>query len=260
MMAYDFNDIVFEGRNKEYGAYEIRRRYPKHVRNSLIIAICSFVFILFLPKIIQWITPKEEVMDIAPKMVTINTLDAPPPLDESKPPPPPPPMDQPQPKVEQYVPPVITDKKVDAPPPPKNEDLQKVQTSDINQEGTDVKFEPPKDEVVFKKPDDDNKIYEVVPQQAEFPGGMDNFRKFLLDNLTYPQFAYDNRIQGQVWLEATVSKDGSLSDIKVLKGNSALVDEAIRVLKKSPKWQPGMMNGHIVNSKIRVPITFKITQ
>jgi protein TonB len=254
--AYDFNDIVFDGRNKKYGAYEIRRKYPDYVRRSFLIAVFGFLFLIFLPKIIMWLKPKEAV-ESAPKMVTVNTLAAPPPLDATKPPPPPVTAPPPPEEIKQFVPPKITDKKVETPPPPKNEEMKDVQTSNTSQTGSVTYTAPPPQAEVIQ-PKEDNTVYETVEQQAQFPGGYEKFRQYLLDHLQYPQYAIDNHIEGTVWLVATVSKDGSLSDIQVLKGNPALNDEAIRVLSHSPKWAPGQMNGHIVISKIRIPITFKI--
>jgi TonB family protein len=101
--------------------------------------------------------------------------------------------------------------------------------------------------------------YIVAEQQAEYPGGSDSLRYFIIKHIDYPAYALENGIQGTVWIEAIVGKDGTLSDFKVLKGDDTLAKEAIHVLKLMPKWSPGMIDGKPVNVKIRIPIIYRLS-
>lgn len=104
-------------------------------------------------------------------------------------------------------------------------------------------------------------IYDIVDQPAEYPGGMAALKKFIADNLKYPETAKEKGIQGKCYLQFIVSKTGELSNIKVKKG---VVDcpecdkEAIRLVKSMPKWIPGKNNGEAVNSTFILPVTFKL--
>ena len=105
----------------------------------------------------------------------------------------------------------------------------------------------------------DDTVYSLVEKQPAFPGGMRTFFAFLDGELKYPQEALVNNIEGRVFMEYVVEKDGSLSSFKVLKGiGSGCDEEAIRVLKNSPKWSPGKNKGREVRVKMALPIHFKI--
>lgn len=106
--------------------------------------------------------------------------------------------------------------------------------------------------------DSAQEVYEVAEQLPEYTGGNDAFRNFLAKNINYPDYAVENGIQGTVYLEAVVSKDGTLQNIQAIRGNDTLAAEAIRVLKQSGKWMPGKINGVPVNAKIRIPVVFKL--
>ena|SRR5579872_3352286 len=109
-------------------------------------------------------------------------------------------------------------------------------------------------------PNDPNRIYTVVEQEPVFPGGFQSFYKFLAKNVHYPASAVQNHIQGKVFVTFVVETDGSLTDMKVVKSVSPDIDaEAIRVLKSSPKWKPGMQNGKPVRIQFAVPIDFSLS-
>ncbi len=119
--------------------------------------------------------------------------------------------------------------KIDAPPPP-----------------------PPKQE-------DENEIFMVVEQSASPEGGMPAFYSYVSKNLKYPKQARKLGVEGKVIIQFVVWKDGSLRDLKVLKGiGSGCDEEAVRVLKNSPKWKPGKQRGRPVNQRIVLPIMFKL--
>lgn len=102
-------------------------------------------------------------------------------------------------------------------------------------------------------------IFEVVEKAPEFPGGVQALMKFLQDNVKYPQNARDANIEGRVICQYVVTTDGSIADIKVIRGvDPSLDEEAVRVIKSMPKWKPGMQNGQPVNVRYTIPISFKL--
>jgi TonB family protein len=104
-------------------------------------------------------------------------------------------------------------------------------------------------------------IFDRIDQQAEFPGGMEGFSKYLQENLKYPVAAQKANIKGKVYTEFIVNKDGSASDFKTLKGIGYGCDEeAIRVIKSVPKWNPGRHKDEIVISRFIVPINFQLSE
>ncbi|MDE6716934.1 MAG: energy transducer TonB, partial [Muribaculaceae bacterium] len=114
---------------------------------------------------------------------------------------------------------------------------------------------------VVEEKHEENKIFEAVEQQAEFPGGMGALMKWLSNNIRYPEAAAQNDIQGRVIVKFVVERDGSIGNVTVVKGVDKDLDkEAIRVVKKMPKWQPGKNNGVAVRSYFNLPVTFKLAQ
>lgn len=106
---------------------------------------------------------------------------------------------------------------------------------------------------------DDDALLTIAEVMPEFPGGDGAMREFLIHNLRYPELAREMNIQGRVFLEFVVEKDGSLSGLTVIHGVHELLDqEALRVLRKMPPWTPGKMDSKPVRCKIRIPVTFKL--
>nr|WP_294791707.1 M56 family metallopeptidase [uncultured Mucilaginibacter sp.] len=109
-------------------------------------------------------------------------------------------------------------------------------------------------------PNDDNKVFSTVEAYPVFPGGMSGFTKFLSKNLKYPNEMRSRGIQGKVFVQFIVGMDGSLSDIKAMRGPSEeFKEEAVRVLSTSPKWIPGFQNGRKVKVQYTVPINFTLS-
>ncbi len=105
----------------------------------------------------------------------------------------------------------------------------------------------------------EDKVFVSVEKAPEFPGGMEQFWSFLAKTMRYPAKAREQNIQGIVILQMVVEKDGSLSNIQVVRGVSEDLDrEAIRLMKLSPKWMPGMQNGQAVRTQYTVPIGFAL--
>jgi protein TonB len=195
-------------------------------------------------------------------------LSAPPPVDDKKVPPPPP-VEPPPPKVDQvkFPPPVVKpDDQVVEEEPPTIKELEKADPGQKTLKGdpnadivinTPVSDGPINQEVT----EDSNTIFTNVEVLPTFPGGLEKFGQFLGRNLRYPPIARENGVQGRVYCTFVVEKDGSLTDIKVTRGIGGGCDEeAVRVLKSSPKWNPGVQNGRNVRVSYTVPIFFQLQQ
>lgn len=109
------------------------------------------------------------------------------------------------------------------------------------------------------KPEVENKIFDVVEQMPSFPGGNGALMKYLAENIKYPVVAQENGVQGRVVVSFVVEKDGSITDVQVVRSVDPSLDrEAQRVVKSMPKWIPGKQNGSAVRVKYNVPVSFRL--
>jgi len=257
-------DVVFSNRNKDYGAYQLRRDNGRNARTALIIAVIVFVAIISANTIINLITgflPKAKE-----KVKITNVVLAPPPVDIKKPPPPPPP-EPPKPKVDQvkFPPPVVKPDVEVKEKPPTIEELKVADPGQKNLKGdknADVTIDEPVGNSEVKVTEDDgNKIFTSVEQVPEFPGGLDKFAAYLGKSIRYPAVARENGTQGRVIVSFVCEKDGSLTDVKVARDiGDGCGDEAVRVIKASPKWKPGIQNGRPVRVAYSVPVAFTLAE
>ena len=266
ILSADVLDIVFEGRNKDYGAYELRRSYNRRIGRALIITGS----IAALALIGSYLSSAMSASDKDYKIDEVNIQNIQEKKDEPPPPPPPPPPPKPDPpKVEmkQFTPPVIKkDEEVDQPPPEQKE-LEDVKIDVKNEEGVkDAGIEIPPDivkkEVIEEKPqEDENKIFEKVEVEAAFPGGDVKWRQYLTNNLRAdvpienqaPEGTYTTVIQ------FVVDKEGNISDVRAMTNHGyGMEQEAIRVIQKGPKWTPAIQNGRQVKAYRKQPITFQV--
>jgi protein TonB len=256
-------DVVFEDRNKAYGAYDLRKQNPKNTSKALIIGIIVFVFLISFQTILNFISgfiPKAQEK----VKITNVVLQPPPPLDKTKPPPPPP--EPPKPKVDQvkFPPPVVKpDNEVKEQPPT----VKELEVADPGQKtvkgdpNADIKIDEPvgNSDVKQVTEEDPNKIFTAVEKEPMFKGGEEAFRNYLGKNIKYPAVAKENNVQGKVFLSFVVEKDGSLTDIKIVRDiGSGCGDEAVRVLRNSPKWSPGIQNGRPVRVAYTIPVSFTL--
>jgi protein TonB len=267
----DLLDILFETRNRAYGAYVLRRNYPTYARNALLIML-SVLVVLFLMPFISKVFKKEERLKQSVEVI----LEEPPALNpEAPPPPPPPPVETPPPpevKQVRFVPPILEENVApeDEEKPPVMDTLQKVKNiGDEDIEGEDVD-RPINDtvgswrakvQVQAPPPTEDNTIYTTanVQQQAEYPGGQAAMYKWINENIRYPDVAREQGISGKVYVKFVVEKDGSISDIKIVKSPApSLEKEVIRVLNLMPKWNPAKQNGKAVRVYFNMPVDFKL--
>ncbi len=263
ILKTEWIDVVFTDRNKAYGAYDLRKQNPKNTSKALVIGILVFVFLISFQTILNFISgfiPKAQEK----VKITNVVLQSPPPLDKAKPPPPPP--EPPKPKVDQvkFPPPVVKpDNEVKEQPPTVKElevadPGQKTVKGDPNAE---IKIDEPvgNSDVKQVTEEDPNRIFTAVEKEPNFPGGEAAFASYLGKNIHYPAIAKENNVQGKVFLSFVVERDGSLTDIRVVRGiGSGCDDEAVRVLKASPKWRPGIQNGRPVRVAYTIPISFTL--
>jgi protein TonB len=245
-------EIVFRTRNKAYGAYEIRKKYQKYTLLSLIIAIFALGVTVAYPVVAAYMNLGKGIKEIT----TVDIEIMPKPPDDAEQPPPPPPPD---PIVEnrvRFTAPIVTS--------------DTVETTIATQDDLSTKpnVEAPSDEPIIDVVDDKPQVIEqpvtqqvftVVEEDPSFPGGEDARIKFLQENVVFPEEARQLSIEGRVFVTFIVEPDGSLSDIRLLRGIGAgCDDEAIRVVKKMPKWIPGKQRGIPVRVQFNMPIKFTL--
>jgi len=268
ILKADYLDILFEGRNKEYGGYELRKKYKRRATIAGLITALTIgsVFGAFMIK------PKkaEQAADI-PVIKNVQ-LAEPPPVDPKKPPPPPP--VQPPPPVKptvKFTPPVIKKneevKEEEKPQPPKPEENKVVGPTNVKGTESPDAIDPglgPSGTGTGKPVEaapPPEKIFTSVEQVPEFPGGMAALQKYLANNIHYPPQAREDNIQGRVVLQFVVDKDGSVTNIVIQRDiGGGCGKEAVRVVSNMPKWKPGRQNNQPVKVYYTLPVSFKLSE
>ncbi len=275
----EWRDLIFEGKNKDFGAYELRKKSDRRHNLAVLYMLLGLVVVFIL--LVAWSKYSDyraelaaiEAKEQAEKMMQAM-LDQP--VEEEAPEEEPEQQKFEEPKVEvpeevlatvQVTQIAIVDAdKV------KNEvmDMETQQQDNtargvVNQEGSDDadKFHAVQEQVVVKEPEPvkpkEDEIFVAVEQQAEFPGGQAALMKWLGKNIRYPEAAQANDVQGRVIVKFVVEKDGSIGAATIVKGVDKDLDkEALRVVKNMPKWQAGRNNGAPVRSYFTLPVTFKL--
>lgn len=271
-MAKDINltssawtDIVFEGKNKEYGAYKLRQTSRKRHYVAIGVMILFVIFALFLPYLIEAVKAslhQDNVSDVT-ELSDLKMDDEVKEQDKIKQEtaPPPPPLKS----TIKFTPPEITDEPIKKDDQMKSQDElneNKTQISVADVKGTDdkngVDIADLKDNKVVVQ-EEEEKPFVGVEQMPQFPGGEKELMAYLSKNIKYPTIAAENGIQGRVTLRFVVSKTGDISDVSVLKGLDPSCDkEAIRVVKAMPKWIPGRQNGRNVPVYYTLPVMFRL--
>ena len=270
LISNEWADIVFQGRNKVYGAYQLRRGTSRrNIVSMIFVAAVAAVAYLGLAAYNSYQEAQKAKFEAemeaslleAKKEAKVEKKTETPKVEQVQ-------------KVEKvkssiaFTPPVI---KKDSEVKPEEEmktqdELKETKTAigafDVkgNDEagGTVLKAveeiaapEPPKHE------EEQNKIFEVVEQQPQFPGGSVN--GWLADHIKYPVVAAENGLSGRVVVQFVVERDGSVSQVRVVRGVDPSLDkEAQRVISSMPKWIPGKQNGQAVRSRFTVPVTFRL--
>ena len=264
ILTADILDILFDGRNKEYGAYDLRRTYRRRLTVSIavmlsVICLC-FIGFAFAGK-------NKEAGSIPIKDHELIAVTIPEKPAEVLPPPPPKKLTIPPPPVQtvRATPPVIVpdDQVKPDEKPPVNADLDDVKIGTINQDGDSdngIVVAPPGDgdgkviEQPKKEEEDWNKTFTKVEIPSEYPGGPAAWQRFLNKNL---RFSSDD-VEGTVVVQFIVDKDGTVTEVQAVSGPEELRAESIRVIKKSGKWTPAIQNGHQVKSIKKQPIVYRL--
>ncbi len=255
------NDIVFEGRFKDYGAYFVRSRYRKTLAIAFLITIVIGVIAISLPVILRAIgAGKKSVEEV--KNFTVHLV-APPPLNPNTPPPPPPPP-PPKPLINQLrvTPPVVAHQVIDTIPPPTVHEVQQTNVGTSNQKGKDTIIAPiSSGNAVIGDNNSDNQILTIVAKMPQFPGGEAALQAYMSKNIHYPEAEKEAGISGKVYLTFVVEKDGSITSVRILRGVSGgegINKEAVRVVQSMPKWDVGMQNGHPCRVQFTLPVNFEL--
>ncbi len=266
ILSADILDILFEGKNKEYGAYELRKTYNKRIGKALLITASIFILI-FVGSVIA---KKIEDSNVKPLEVKDLSLEQVQKEEKPPPPPPPPPKLPPPPPIQtiQFTPPKIVKDEEVVKPPVENEKIEEAKVDVKTVEGTkDVGIvAPPVEEKsqVVEAPkavaEDEDKVFTKVEIEASFPGGDGGWTRYVkkaiesnMDELT------EAGQSGTCRVRFIVSKDGTVSDVVALtmKG-SKLAEVAENAIRRGPKWTPAQQNGRHVNAYREQPVTFTI--
>lgn len=261
------DDIIFKDKNREFGAFVLRTTYPKVIKRSVILGSSLFVGALLLAAFWKQITANNnDKTEITADLVKVEAPPPPKKVELPPPPPPPPPKEIPKVTTTKFLPPEIKhDEEVQKPEPPPEE--VKGNTANETVKGVDESYEAPvdpdaKSEAPVEPPQPkEEEIFTAVEQQAEFPGGIAGFARYLQRNLKYPAAAQRANVQGKVYVQFVINTDGSVQDVSVIKSVGFGCDEeAIRVIKSGPRWNPGKQSGRAVRSRFTQPITFQLSE
>lgn len=263
--APEWCEMVFEGKNKEYGAYELRKFSSRRHIQALLAVVGGAILIIALPFIIRSVVPqhaKEQVTEVTtlsnlqmetqlPEENVVRNIEAPPPpvLKSSI----------------KFTPPVIkADKEVND-----NDEIKtqkELTTSKVAISVADVQGSDSEEAIDIADLEDHKEVieekttpYTVVEQMPQYPGGNEELLRFISSHMRYPAIAAENGIQGMVIVRFVVSPTGEVTNVTVLRTLDPSCDkEALRVIQSLPNWMPGKQNGKPVPVFYTVPVRFKL--
>ena len=274
LSSKEWRDIVFEGKNKEYGAYEIRKQSNGRHNKAMIVVVVIIALVFALAFLVNTVIqsvearPEDQTEQAMVEMVTEA------PEEEAE-------EEEPQ-RIEEQKPEVIkeellnTVKMTEVAIVEDNQVDEEIKSQDeiqqddravgqVNEDrGVDdiINAQEHKEVVVVEEktaPVEDNQVFTVVEQQPQFPGGEAALLKYVAEHIRYPAVAQENNIQGKVVVQFVVTKTGAVGEVKVVRSKDPDLDkEAVRVVKSLPNFVPGKMNGHAVNVWYTLPITFHL--
>lgn len=276
LSSQEWRDIVFEGKNKEFGAYQLRKASNGRHNKAMVAVVIVIAVLFILAIVVNTVIAKFEARpdDTNEQELTAMVTEA---VEEEEP-------EEEQQKYEEEKPEALPEEILNT---VKSSEIKIVDDKDVTEdiksqddlkqddraigqsnfdEGTDDinVVREHKDEVIVeeKKPEppkDENKVFTAVEQMPAFPGGEAALMKWISDHIRYPSIAQENNIQGRVTVQFVVTKTGSIGEVKVVRSKDPDLDkEAVRVVKSLPKFQPGKMNGQPVNVWYTLPINFKL--
>ena len=252
----DFDDLVFEHRNRDYGAYQLRKRYNRIIFTGTVIASLFAIAVVLIPFLAR--PSSERIISGGNGYVQVRMENMQPPPEEIYvPPAPPPPEASKMPETVEYVAPVVVDSvsSFERTLASTDQALASNDSDLIDATGSGLG-----DDLLLGGDGSGNEeplfIVEVMPT---FKGGdLNKFRDWVGQRTNYPEEAIINKIRGTVFLTFIVEKDGSVSNVIVIKGVHPMLDEeAVRVLSESPKWSPGLQRGLPVRVRFQIPLDFR---
>jgi protein TonB len=266
ILKSDLLDILFEGKNKDYGAYELRKTYNKRLTKALIGTVVLILLVLIGSAIANKLKKDESLNPIKVSETTLQQIK---PEEPPPPPPPPPPKLPPPPPVAtiQFTPPkVVKDEEVIKPPPEIKEvekakvDVKTVEgTKDLgiiapptNEVGTQVVAAPP------EKKEDPDKIFTKVEIDAQFPGGPAAWQRYVTRAIQAQLDEFTDADYGTCVVRFIVDKTGKVSDVQAttMKGTK-LAEIAVNAIRNGPNWTPAQQNGRYVNAYRLQPVTLQ---
>jgi len=252
--ANNLDEIVFASRNREYGAYHLRKKYKRNVIIALLCGTFLMVSTVGLPYLMAVADAKKRTIE---KVVEVKMTDIKTTTEEPPPPPPPPPPSAALQQAVRFTAPQVVDTVVD----------EKSQLSDVedlaNQVGGEDLGDVTPEIVVAEKQEiqetKQEEIFIFVEEMPEYPGGDVELRKYIAQNVQYPAVARENNIQGKVFIHFAVTSEGLVDKVTVYRGVDPVLDEeAVRVVKTLPRWKPGKQRGKPVSVWYTVPINFTL--
>ncbi len=260
----DILEIVFEKKNKEYGAFQLRKKYKFILSLSLWCAILAFILITSSPLIYESLKKNNEMKIDRSKVIQITELAEPPSIGEKKDlsqiEAAPPPLKS----TIKFMPPVVKpDEQVTDEYIPTVDELKAVDPGTSTQQGTEggvdysliEAVETKEEEIVEEK----EAPFTFVEEMPVFPGGQEELMGFIVKNVQYPEVARKAGIEGRVYIRFVVEKEGTPTNFELVKGIGAGCDEeAVRVCKLMPRWLPGKQNGKSVRVSIVIPFIFRL--
>ncbi len=262
ILTADILDIIFDERNKAYGAYDLRKHYRERLLKAVFVmlAVVALLFIAYLvagsikPASDRPLQASDVVLDkVETKKKELEIVVPPPVKKEIQPV-----------KTIQLTVPKIEENPPENEKPPTVDEVDKAKIGTFNSDGKeDDGITAPVDErkgVVDapKKQDGNDQPFTSVEIESQYPGGLSAWAAFLNRNLIYPESAVDKEIQGIVWIQFVVDELGNVSNVTAISGPEELRATAVSVIKKSGKWTPGIQNGQKVKSYKKQPIVFKL--
>ena len=275
LSSSEWIDLIFEGKNKDFGAYELRKASAKRHNRAMLVILIVLLAVALLGLLANTVLQSAEARPEDQIEQAIIDYSADEQEEEEE--------EEVQERVEEQQPEALpeeilnTVKATELQITKDEEVVEEIKSQDELKEtdtavgttdfdkGTDdlnvVRVH--KEEIIVeeKKPEpvDDDKVFEVVEQKPQFPGGEAALLKWVSEHIRYPAMAQENNIQGRVIVQFVVTKTGDVGEVKVVRGKDPDLDkEAMRVVKSLPKFVPGKMNGHSVNVWYTLPITFKL--
>jgi periplasmic protein TonB len=259
LTSFEWRELVFQGKNKEYGAYKLRSDSDKRHNLAMIIIAVVAVVGFSLPKLIEMATPKQKIVNV--EAMKMSTLDKAVVKNDVK-------------KVEPVAPPPALKSSIKfvAPIIAKDEEVKeefksqeqltntKVAISIADVKGNDEKGKDIADiKQAVTQVEEPDHVYQVIEQMPQYPGGESELMSYIAKNLKYPVIAQENGIQGKVILRFVVSKSGQVDKIEVVRSLDPACDkEAVRVVRTLQRWIPGKQNGVNVSVYYTLPIAFKL--